>query len=477
MTTYTNPFTGQTISPSQVGYEALALTANTTLQWPVNGNNTNVVANIIDVTPSYGAASVTASISTATMTVTAVASGRLAVGQALSGTNVTTGTTLTSFIGGVGLTGTYGVSSSQTVSSTTITAAPLYLSMPSAQQVSTGQSVIIRNAGSYAFTVLDASGGTIISAASGVAYYIYLVDNATTAGTWQVLTFGAGTSSANASDLAGYGLTALSATLNQGYPVTSYFSNQTLDAASRAQFNVWSGGVGTLTLPSSSAVGNNWFTIIRNNGTGILNITPQGTDTIDGNNTVQLQLSESFVIVSNGSSGYNTFGYGQSATFVFTQLALVVTGSPSSITLTTVQASNLIQEYSGTLIANQTIVLPSTVQLYSLNNQTTGSYNLTFKTAATGGTTVTVPQGTTLIVVCDGTNVYNASSGTSSSISTVTLGNGSLAVPSLKFSGDVNSGMYLPSTNQVGFVIGNTLAGYFDTTGFYALSGIKGGGF
>ena len=49
MTTYTNPYTGQTINPSQVGYESLTISADTYLQWPINGTDTNVVANILEV--------------------------------------------------------------------------------------------------------------------------------------------------------------------------------------------------------------------------------------------------------------------------------------------------------------------------------------------------------------------------------------------------------------------------------------------
>lgn len=67
-------------------------------------------------------ASVTGSISGTTLTVTAVASGTLTVGQAISGTGVTAGTTITALGTGSGGTGTYTVSASQTVSSTTITA-------------------------------------------------------------------------------------------------------------------------------------------------------------------------------------------------------------------------------------------------------------------------------------------------------------------------------------------------------------------
>jgi hypothetical protein len=404
--TYTNPFTGQTVSPSPVGYESLSISADTTLQWPINGNDQlQVVANIIEVTA---------------------------------------------------------------------TVASLSLIMPPATQVSVGQTALIRNIGANTFTVKDNAGGTIVSIASGIAQYIYTTSNTTAAGTWSTVTFGAGTSAANAATLAGYGLTALGTTLNQSYEVVDYFGNTTLTDAVRAQLNVWSSGVGTLTLPSSSSVGENWFCMIRNNGTGILTITPQGTDTIDGNANQQLQLTESLVIVCNGT-GWNTFGLGRSNSFAYTLLALSITGGTT--TLTSPQAANTIQEYSGVLTSNQIIVVPSTVQLYTFTNNTTGAFSLTIKTAVFGGATVVVPQGDSLVLICDGTNVYNAASGSSSSLTSLTLGNGSLAVPSLKFTGDLNTGLYLPTSGKLGFVIANTLAGYFDSTGFYSTNGIKGGGF
>lgn len=73
------------------------------------------------VTGSAGA-SVTGSIAATTLTVTAVGAGVLHVGQVLSGSGVTAGTTITALGTGTGGTGTYTVSVSQTVSSTTIVA-------------------------------------------------------------------------------------------------------------------------------------------------------------------------------------------------------------------------------------------------------------------------------------------------------------------------------------------------------------------
>lgn len=416
MTSYVNPFSGQTISPSQVSYESLSLTANLQLEWPINGNDATPASAIIDVT--------------------ATSSG---------------------------------------------TATGWLLELPPASQVSTGQSLIVRNIGSNTFTVTDYSGNTIIAVASGISQFIFLTNNSTTNGVWQSVVFGAGTSSANASALAGYGLLASGLTLNQSYNVTSYYTGATLGAANRAQFNVWTGGVGAFTLPSASTIGNNWFTIIRNNGTGILTLTPVGTDTIDGNANQQLQLTESLVIVSNGTTGYNTYAYGRSNTFAFTQLAQVVTGG--TLTLTAAQGANIIQEYSGVLTSNQIIVLPSTVQLYSLQNSTSGAYTMTFKTAVSGGATLVVNQGQTAFVVCDGTNVYSATSNSSSTFSSATLSAGSVLAPSLNFSGSTTTGLYLPASNQIGFAIsasnGMTLSstGLTVTNSVTALGGIAGGTF
>lgn len=66
------------------------------------------------------AAVVTASISTTTMTVSAVTSGTLYVGQTVQGTGITVGTIITALGTGTGGAGTYTVSTSQTVSSTTV---------------------------------------------------------------------------------------------------------------------------------------------------------------------------------------------------------------------------------------------------------------------------------------------------------------------------------------------------------------------
>jgi hypothetical protein len=417
MTNYTNPFSGQQVYPTTVSYEALSVTADTSLQWPVNGNTNTPVSSIIDVTATVKSASPT-------------------VGWLLE--------------------------------------------LPSAQQVSTGQSTLIRNVGSNPFTVTNISGGTIVTIASGVAQYIFLTDNTTDNGVWSSVVFGAGTSSANASALAGYGLLASGLTLNQVYPVLSYSSNYTLTSTNSADLSVWTGGAGSLTLPSAGSVGTGWFITIKNNGTGILTITPAGTDTIDGNANQQLQLTESISLVSNGSN-WNSFGYGRSNAFAYTLLSLSVTGG--TLTLSSTQASNTIQTYGGVLTSNQTVIVPSTVQLYTITNNTTGSFTFTVKTAVSGGTSISIPQSSSLVVICDGTNVYNAASGSSSTIPSLSVGDGSLSVPSIKFSSDPTTGIYKVTTGQLGIVSSGAQAAYFSSSGLNvtgtitATVGIGGGTF
>ena len=93
--------------------------------------NQNIAASGPSCDATHGAAGafitrangnvVTGSIITTVLTVTAVTSGNLAVGQTLTGTGVTAATTITSLGTGTGGTGTYNVNNSQTVVSETIT--------------------------------------------------------------------------------------------------------------------------------------------------------------------------------------------------------------------------------------------------------------------------------------------------------------------------------------------------------------------
>ena len=89
----------------------------------VNAGESLVAGQVLGkITRAANAAVVTGSIATTVLTVTAVTSGVLAVGQTLSGSGVTAGTKITALVTGIGGVGTYTVSASQTAASTAITA-------------------------------------------------------------------------------------------------------------------------------------------------------------------------------------------------------------------------------------------------------------------------------------------------------------------------------------------------------------------
>jgi hypothetical protein len=438
MTTYTNPYTGQTINPSQVGYESLTINVTTTLEWPINGNSSdNVAANIIEVTA---------------------------------------------------------------------TAPFLNLRMPPATQVSVGQAVIIRNvgtAGSYEFTVTDNSGNVIVSiplSASGAnsnTYYIYVTNNTTVNGTWSSIAMGIGTSSATAGALAGNGLIAINNTLNENTPVRTLSSAYTFLNTDRANLFSWSGGVGTVTLPDPPLVGAGWFIAVKNNGTGILTVTGIGAGsaysalidpsnpggaTPGGASSVQIQIANSSIFTTDGTYWY-TYALAQTNVFNYTQL-IVNVNSPaltSPYQMSAAFAKNVIQEFTGVLSANLLVLLPQTVQIYSIRNLTTGAYTLTFgitNTAGTAaiGTTIAIPANQALIIISDGTDLYNASSGTLSSITSLNLANGSAAAPSLTFA-DITTGLYSSGSGNINFSISGQAVGSLSSAGLLLTVGIQGGTF
>lgn len=120
---------------SDTTLDPLTTTGYTTVSsWDVTQFGSKmIVANGLDKLQSFdlsgGAyfyglddAQFTGSISGTTLTVSSMAYGSVVVGQTISGTGVTGGTKITAYGTGVGGAGTYTVSASQTVSSTTITA-------------------------------------------------------------------------------------------------------------------------------------------------------------------------------------------------------------------------------------------------------------------------------------------------------------------------------------------------------------------
>jgi len=334
------------------------------------------------------------------------------------------------------------------IMSVTTNSASNYLLMPPANQASVGQDALIRNTGLVALTVKDYLGvNTIVTVAAGQAQYIYITTNATTSGTWGIIAFGIGSSGADAATLAGYGLLAIGQTLNQSQPVTTFSSNYTAVAADRSNTYVWTGGAGTITLTLASTLADNWFMFLRNNGTGALTVACSGGNTINGSSTIVLQPQDSCIIVCSGVTFY-TVGLGKSTQFAFTQLSKAVTSG--SYTLTASEASNVIQKYTGTLTGNVTIVIPSTVQVYYILNETSGAYTVTITTGS--GATAVLTTGTQATLVCDSVNLFNANTVLAGS-SNISLNNGTVSSPSLNFSAETTTGVYRAASGEFDIAI------------------------
>lgn len=365
----------------------------------------------------------------------------------------------------------------------TATSAGLQLQMPPANQTSVGNDALIRNVGANSFTVTDYEGAnTLITIAAGQAKYIYIIENPDEEGTWGNIAFGVGSSSADSASLAGLGLLAVSTTLNQAHPITIFSTNTTATAAFRAQANVWTGGSGTLTLTSAATLGDNWFLLLRNAGTGNLTISPTGGNLINGSATLDLAPSDSCFVCCSGTTFF-TVGLGKSTQFNFTQLTKpVVSGS---VTLTASEASNVIQKYTGTLSGNVTVTLPQVVQVYYITNQTDGTgagFDISFTTGVSGAANAIVPAGQQVILLCDSASIFNAST-VAAGASTLALLNGSAAVPSLSFASEGNTGVFRPSSGEFGIsILGTqrlnvTATGISVTgTGVFSL-GVSGGTF
>ena len=392
--TFTSPFTGDVIVPTDVSYQEIALTTNKTLVWPTFATGTDLYASrIIDATAN--------------------AAGRT-------------------------------------------------LTMPAANQVSVGTDCLLNNYGANSFDVLDNDGGVICTVASGEAQYIYITDNTSAAGVWGIIAFGSTTTSANASVLAGLGLIAISTTLNQSHPASSFTNGYTFLASDRSQTKIWASGAGSVTLPDAATIGNNWFFLLKNNGTGTLTLNCSGANVIDGSATKNFAPDESAFVISTGTE-FVTIGYGQSANFVFTALVKpVVTGT---YLLTPSEASNTIQEYVGNLTGNVIAQYPPAVNFYVISNQVTDNgFTLTITTGVVGGANAIVPPGQQVTLICDGTNFLNANT-VQAGATAISLVNGSVGTPALNFSAETSTGIYRPGAGQMNIAILGVNRAAFSATG------------
>jgi hypothetical protein len=300
------------------------------------------------------------------------------------------------------------------------TAPALSVTFPDARNTSTGNKSTVNNIGGNDFTVRDHTGGVIQFVGTGEQWVIVLTDNSTEAGIWSAFQLGAATTLASASALAGAGLEAdgfgmlqqiIDSDVEAGTPITVVDGD-------RAKCLIYTAGAGTANLPSPGAVGNNWFFMLRNAGSGTLNIVPPSGD-IDGSPSLNLDPNGSTFIFTDGADFF-TIGLTVASTIAFDFVSLAVPGSGDFV-LSGANLDRISYRFTGALTGNRRIVVPNTTQQYWADNQTSGAFTLEVSTAAGAG--IIVPQGQSIIVYCDATDVINATSSTSVAFP-ITIGQG-----------------------------------------------------
>jgi hypothetical protein len=285
----------------------------------------------------------------------------------------------------------------------------LSVTMPDARNAAQGFTALFNNVGAQDVTIRNAGGGVLATIVSGSAWQIYLTDNSTEAGTWQSFQYGASISVANAAALVGNGLINIGLTLSLNLDVTFVSTTPlVLDANSRARIFDWTSGVGAVSVPSGATLGDGWFAILRNSGSGNWVVTPT-SGTIDGAASKTIAPGGSLIVVSDGTNYITLFsstGGGGGSTF---NLLSVDVAGAGDYTLSGPQLGQVGYLLTGVLSGNRNLIVPNTVAQYWVDNETTGAFTLTVKTAA--GTGIVVPQGVRNILYCDGTNVVGADSG------------------------------------------------------------------
>lgn len=326
------------------------------------------------------------------------------------------------------------------------------LTFPDATQVSVGEDVLVRNVGANTLTIKDGGGNTIATIAAGVAQYFYVTNNNTVAGVWGQVAFGAGSSTVSAGALVGFGLVAIASTLNVATPVLASATTVVLTTAMRAELIEFTGGAASLTLLPVATAGNNFMFYVKNGGTGLVTITPNGAEMIDGQSNLALQPNESCMIVCSGASWF-TVGYGRSILYQFSQLVLDVSAA-GTFTLNSTQASNKLLTFTGNPASAVTVIVPNIVAIYYIQSNISTAQNITVKTAA--GTGVVVGQSQRTIAIDDGTNVSSAVSVTSTT--TISMVDGSVSAPSIFFASQTNTGIFKSGALGLGVSVNGVLA-------------------
>jgi microcystin-dependent protein len=109
---------------------------------------------------------------------------------------------------------------------------------------------------------------------------------------------------------------------------------------------------------------------------------------------------------------------------------------------------------TGVLASNQTVTVPNVSKLWLVTNGTTGAFTLQFKTT-TGAASAAIPQGGTVLVLCDGANnIFLGGMSTSMQYAQWLGADGTLALPGLSFALEPATGLRRVSAGVIALTVG-----------------------
>jgi hypothetical protein len=400
MTTFTSPFTGDIVQPTDVSYVAVALSGTLQLYWPqyVNTQGQQVTARIMNVT---AAASSILVLPDAT---------QASVGEDILIRNVGANAFTVQNFGGLGSFSVPAGSSYYTYLTNNTTAAGTWA------QVAFGVGTSYADAATLAGNSTAAILGKLET--TFVTNEYSSVPSITDASRAQCLVWGGG--------LASWTLPAVS-TLSSGWFIL-----------------VRNNGTGALTINTSS---------VSSTIDGQTNLTlPLGDSCFICVN--QDPAKQDFFTVGRSRPNSLTFS---SATYDVD----VVSGATLSLVSNTpiIQRYTAL---SGTRTTSLLVQLPAVTQVYYMLNDTNQSgYNMTFQVQGSSQTPYSLPTGRQAIILSDGNNLYPM---LEASVGQYLANRGTAASPAFTFTLDPVTGMYSPNNSQLGFSVAGTNIATMDGT-------------
>lgn len=173
--------------------------------------------------------------------------------------------------------------------------------------------------------------------------------------------------------------------------------------------------------------------------------------------------------IENNSNNPDAGGAGWVPTGFYGLTSVAISGA--SLTISNLQAAYPIISLTGALTQNCLVILPNYQTRWIVVNNTTNAYTIQVKTAS--GTGVNVPQGDSLQIYGDGTNIYSATTAAVSSF------NGRTGTVTLNATDVDNALGYVPydSSNPAGYITASSLVGLgFGGTTWHDVTGSRASG-